>query len=166
MMYNDDDLSDAVEQGIFTQASVDAFQAFVGERRLSASVDEENFRLVHSFNDIFVVIACALVLFPAFYIVGLMSEVLASFVFTGLSWLLAEHFVLRRKMAFPGIFLAATFVFGAAITVRDIFSTVTDISTFFTMLAGVVAAVVHWWRFKVPITVAIQNALRATKTTQ
>ena len=62
-MYTDEDLDYAVKKGIFTGESVAEFRAQLSSSKNTPSVDEENFRLITGFNDIFVVIACMLLLF-------------------------------------------------------------------------------------------------------
>jgi len=66
-MYSDEDLNLAVKSGIFPQASVDDFRKSVSLLKNAPSADEENFRLIGGFNDIFVVIACALLLFSSVF---------------------------------------------------------------------------------------------------
>ena len=61
-MYNDDDVQQAVQAGILDDQTAQAFKDFVAQQRQFPVVDEENFRLVSGFNDIFVVIAAALLL--------------------------------------------------------------------------------------------------------
>jgi len=61
-MYTDDDLESALQAGVLTDDNVAAFRAHVAQRHHAVAVDEESFRLVSSFNDIFVVIACAMLL--------------------------------------------------------------------------------------------------------
>ena len=61
-MYNDEDLAAAVRDGVLSQEAVDAFQAYMVQGRPLPVVDEEHFRLVSGFNDIFVVISCLLLL--------------------------------------------------------------------------------------------------------
>ena len=59
-MYNDDDLSSAIAAGILSENTATASRIrAVGH---GSAPDEENIRLITSFNDIFVVIACALLL--------------------------------------------------------------------------------------------------------
>ena len=65
-MYNDEDLAAAVRDGVLSQEAVDAFQAYMVQGRPLPVVDEEHFRLVSGFNDIFVVIACLLLLAALF----------------------------------------------------------------------------------------------------
>ena len=61
-MYTDEDLDFAVKNDVFTEKSVEIFRRQALERSNTDVSDEENFRLVTGFNDIFVTIACALLL--------------------------------------------------------------------------------------------------------
>jgi hypothetical protein len=153
-MYSDDDLQQAVDKGIFSTDAVAQFREFIAQGKHRPSADEEDFRLVTSFNDIFVVIACLLLLLSAGWVVQSLSAVLATSVVAGLSWLLAEFFVLKRKMALPAIVLLVSFVGNVFAAVVLSFG-IPDEKAF--MLAGLVAtaaAWLHWRRFHVPITVA------------
>jgi hypothetical protein len=53
-MYSDSDLDSAVAAGALTPASAAALRAYVSRARQSPMVDEEQFRLITGFNDIFV----------------------------------------------------------------------------------------------------------------
>ncbi len=157
-MYTDNDLERAVERRIFTASSVEAFRASVAEANSTQAVDEENFKLVASFNDIFVVIACALLLLSAAWVANSIHPAASMAVVAFLSWGLAEFFVLKRKMALPAIVLLMSFV-GA------VFAFVVFLlgypSEFIFMLAAAVSSVgawLHWRRFKVPITIAAGTA--------
>ena len=59
-MYTDDDIESAVQTGILTDDNASAFREHVSERRGAPIVDDEHFRFITGFNDIFVVIACLL----------------------------------------------------------------------------------------------------------
>jgi len=153
-MYTDDDLQQAVDKGIFSTASVDKFRAFIHQRNNTHYADEEGFKLITSFNDIFVVIACLLLLLSAGWVAQGLSAPLALAVVATLSWGLAEFFVLRRKMALPAIVLLNTFV-GSVFAGMVLLVGFPDEKAF--MVAGFVATVaawLHWRRFHVPITVA------------
>ena len=157
-MYTDDDLQQAVEKGIFTASAVELFRQDRLQRRNTHFADEEDFKLVSSFNDIFVLMACALLLLSTGWALQAASPSLAALVVAGLSWVLAEFFVLKRKMALPGIFLLVSFVGSIFAAVM---LTIGWPSENGFMLAGSVAAVAawcHWKRFKVPITVAAGTA--------
>ena len=161
-MYTEEDLNQAVEAGIFTREAVSRFRDHIQAGRGAARQDEENFRLVSGFNDIFVVLACALLLISGAWIGG-EESVLAPLTITLLSWPLAEFFVRRRKMALPAIFLLITFVGGVFATV---YLTAADTSLenqlMIASAAAAVAAYLHWLRFAVPITVAAGAAAVAT----
>lgn len=165
-MYTEEDISNAVAKGIFSQESAGSFRKFIAEQRGTLAVDEENFRLLSSFNDIFVVAICVLLLISAMMIGdsfvswgGALAETIAA-------WALAEIFTRKRRMALPSILLVCAFVGGvfatgllfqaaaATFAPHDLF----DSTYHVVILSGLVAALsawIHWWRFRVPITVAL-----------
>jgi hypothetical protein len=67
-VYTEEDLNLAVDKGIFTKASVEEFRRFISLSRSSPSADEENFKLIGGFNDIFVVLACSLFLLSSLWV--------------------------------------------------------------------------------------------------
>ena len=157
-MYTDEDLGHAVEQGVFSEASVQDFRALMATTKNVHSVDEENFRLIGGFNDIFIVIACSLLLFSLRWVIDLFSAPLSLLVFSAAAWGLAEHFVNKRRMALPAIALLLYFVGGIFLLVlastANLFGE--NESLPLVLAAGVtaVSAYIHWRRFQVPITVA------------
>jgi len=157
-MYTDEDLNYAVEEGIFTDASVNDFRKLLSTSKNSPSVDEENFRLIGGFNDIFIVIACSLLLFSALWVLKLVNDSLGFLVFTILSWVLAEFFVRKRKMALPAIALLLSFVGGVFNFSMSLFSSPSELSFIFAAAASSLAAYIHWVRFRVPITIAVATA--------
>ena len=56
-MYSQQELDDAVASGAITASAADALRAHVEAQRSTAIPDEEQFRLITGFNDIFVSIA-------------------------------------------------------------------------------------------------------------
>lgn len=111
-MYTDEDLNIAVSKGIFTESSFESFRSLQSSLKNSPSVDEENFRLVSGFNDIFVVIACLLLLFSSLWVFKAIDGALSASIFAILSWGLSEYFVRKRKMALPAIILLLSFISG------------------------------------------------------
>ncbi|MEL0614187.1 hypothetical protein [Marinomonas arenicola] len=158
-MYTDEDLNYAVEKGVFTDTAVTEFRSLLAEEKQTVAVDEENFRLVGGFNDIFVVIACSLLLFSSVWVVRPSSNTLAMLVFAALSWGLAEFFVRKRKMALPAIVLLLSFMGGVFWCVFSISSSIPSFSvqaaSLFAAAVTTVSAYLHWRRFRVPITVAV-----------
>src|SRR6188508_2100116 len=109
-MYSENDLRDAVAAGAISGEAADALRAHVAGARTMPMTDEETFRLVNSFNDIFVTIAA--VLMPAFD--G--PSPLAGLLVAASAWLLAEPFTRQRRMALPSIVLLVAFVGGVFAT--------------------------------------------------
>ena len=65
-MYSQNDLDEAVAAGALSPDAAASLRAFVDRQRSSPGVDEENFRLITGFNDIFVSIASAILLFAVY----------------------------------------------------------------------------------------------------
>lgn len=157
-MYSDQDLDSAVKAGVFTRPDVEAFYQLVGEKNhtLTSHVDEEHFRLISGFNDIFVVIACLLLLFAVSWIGEMIAPVLGLVLLPIISWGLAEFFTLKRRMALPSIILSLCFIGGCQAPLFFLlkgnnvdYEPITIVLCFI----GVAAATAHWFRFKVPITI-------------
>lgn len=159
-MYSDEDLNLAVDRGIFTGSSVKEFRVLISSLNNSPSVDEENFRLIGGFNDVFIVIACSLLLFSSLWVLNSSTDNDSAglLVFTILSWLLSEFFVRKRRMALPAIVLLLSFVGGVYALSISFFEAVSEISFITASAISTIAAYVHWVRFKVPITVAVGTA--------
>jgi hypothetical protein len=153
-MYSEEDLDSAVAAGVLTQETAEAFRAYAARLHDAPAVDEEHFRLVTGFNDIFVVIACVLLLAALAGIGASVAGWVGAFAVAVAAWLLAEFFTARRRMALPSIVLLLAFVGGVLGTVA-LFSP--EHSTAGLALGSAVAAMaawLHWRRFHVPITVA------------
>jgi LPXTG-motif cell wall-anchored protein len=161
-MYSESDLNAAVEAGVLSPQAVTAFRDHVAASRATPTVDEEHFRLLTGFNDIFVSIAAVLILVASSWIGGSVHPVLGGMAVAAASWGLAEYFTRERRMALPSILLLLGFVGGvfAALTaaMMQFLPDAGDQTGGFVM-AGVAlltagAAWLHWRRFMVPITVA------------
>lgn len=162
-MYSDSDLEAAVAAGILSSDTASALRNHVAARRNSPAVDEENFRLLTGFNDIFVAIAGILLLAGAAQIGGQAHMALGGGLVAAAAWGLAEYFTRVRRMALPSIIFLLAFVGGVFATLGGIL--VPEINprdgdpTGMILLAlsaagAVMAAWLHWRRFQVPITVA------------
>lgn len=161
-MYSEQDLRDAVAAGAITDQAATALRAHVAHVRRMPVTDEENFRLLNSFNDIFVTIAAVLLLVAMAGIGSAMVAGLAGLLVAGAAWAMSEFFTRRRRMALPSIVLLLAFVGGVVAAPIEILSE-TRIDENERMVAaliaasfvaGAVAAWLHWKRFMVPITVA------------
>ncbi len=166
-MYTEDDLQSAVHAGIMSQDVANAFHAHaasMGDVPPVIAVDEENFRLINSFNDIFVVLLCLLMIIAAMMLGRLVSPWVGAVCAIAVTWPLTEIFVRKRRMALPAIVLTFAFVGGVAETVMKIPVHVTFAE--FVVAAGIVSALAAWaflWRFRVPIAIAtIAGSLTAS----
>ncbi len=164
-MYSETDLEMAVAAGVLTQEAAAAFRNHISTVRAGPLADEESFRLLTGFNDIFVGIAIALLMTALAWIGGDVTPGLGGLLVAGASWALAEYFTLKRRMALPSILLLLTFVGGVAATqfgaLFEILGPNTELSSQAgALIGGAVALVtvgfawIHWRRFQVPITVA------------
>jgi hypothetical protein len=181
-MYSQQDLDDAVASGVITADAAAALRGHIERQRSSMIADDEQFRLLTGFNDIFVSIAAAILLFAVGWIgqwigqqTGLTIDVdgpspLAPLFVAATSWGLALFFTAKRRMALPSILLLLTFVGGVLATAA--FALVLGIGPHQfdnnPQLGGIVGAVaaaiaaagawLHWRRFHVPITIAVGAA--------
>ena len=181
-MYSQQEIDDAVASGVITAAAADALRAHVAQQRSTAIPDEEQFRLITGFNDIFVSIAAAILLFAVGWIgqsigqsTGLFisdhGEIGPSFLaplpIAVTAWGLALFFTAKRRMALPSILLQLAFVGGILATSAFLLVQIIGPDRFnggnellAATVGGVSAAIaagaawLHWRRFHVPITVA------------
>ena len=123
-MYSEEDINSAVDAGALSEGAAASFRAHMTEFRGITRGDEENFRLLNSFNDIFVAIGVCILLFAMSAIGAAMVDTgeptnvydisLVALIPAGLvaatSWALAEFFTRRRRMALPSIILLISFV--------------------------------------------------------
>jgi len=170
-------LTKGVEQGIITAEQAERLGALDSVREpleLPASPDDEQLRFISGFSDIFVTIGLAMFLGAIAYFANRSINVAwmwASVAVT--AWLLAEFFTRRRRMALPsivllilfamavftgaGIFLGAgTGLYVGTVTFLNVFGINTNQPTILAAAAllTVLLTAVHYWRFRVPITVA------------
>jgi uncharacterized membrane protein YfcA len=181
-MYSQNDLDEAVASGAVSADSANALRAFIDQQRATPAVDEEQFRLITGFNDIFVSIAAAILLFAVGFIgqslgqsLGLIVDVdgpspLAPLFVAATAWGLAMFFTAKRRMALPSILLLLAFV-GSLLAFAG-FSLVLafgpdnlENNERAAALIGSAAAAIaaggawlHWRTFRVPITVAAGGA--------
>jgi MFS family permease len=177
-MYIQQELDDAVTSGVITADAAAALRGHVERQRSSQIADDEQFRLLTGFNDIFVAIAAAIMLFAMGWIgqwvgqqVGLVIEgdgpsPLAPLFVAATAWALALFFTARRRMALPSILLLLAFAGSVLATAAFclVLAVGPDRLDNNNQLAGILGAAsaaiaagatwLHWRRFHVPITIA------------
>jgi hypothetical protein len=123
-MYSEADLQSAVTAGAISREAAEALRAHAAGMRSAPVADEEHFRLITGFNDIFVTIAAVLLLAACAGIGAAGAPGMAGALVAGAAWGLAEFFTRQRRMALPSIVLLLAFVGGvAAIPIEVIDST-------------------------------------------
>jgi hypothetical protein len=161
LVINNADLNAAVKSGIIDEASATRLTDFVARGSVPLNSDDENLRLVTGFSDIFVVIGLALFLGALFVI----AKGFVFFILPFVAWGLAEIFTRRMRMALPSIVLLLVFVASVFALVwalmgspaegsRDWLGDPRPAGYVVAAAAAVLGAILHWWRFHVPITFA------------
>lgn len=178
------DLDAAVGAGIVDAATAARLVDFARDhRRGVAGPDEESFRLLTGFNDIFVTIAIGLLLFALGTLGGRVAPAVGAALVAAASWGLAEYFTRARRMALPSIalllaFVGGVFALGVVVFVSGPSDTTLTVTHYswgtaataagpspigFAIAAALAAAAAfaHWRRFHVAITVAAGAAALA-----
>ena len=161
-MYSESDIDGAVAAGAISADAAAALRTHIAATHAAPAVDEEHFRLLTGFNDIFVSIAIVLLLVAVGQIGMALARPLGGAFVAIVAWVLAEYFTARRRMALPSILLLVAFVGGIA---GGLFELAQALAPNLDDRAGalVVAGIglcaaggawLHWRRFMVPITVA------------
>jgi len=162
-MYSESDLESAVAAGVLSPQAVAALRTHVSAQRSTAMVDEEDFRLLSGFNDIFVAIAGVLLLVGGAWLGEEIHPAIGAATVAALSWGLAEYFTRVRRMALPSIVFLLSFVGGVFGTLVSAILGNAGLeagdSAGAAIIAGCAAiaagaAWLHWRRFHVPITIA------------
>jgi hypothetical protein len=166
-VYSEKDLQSAVSAGVLSHDAAQALRSYVANGTQAAGftpvADEEQFRLVTGFNDIFVSIATIILLVAVGSIGQSVGPMIGGLLVVATTWGLAEFFTRKRRMALPSIILLLAFVGGVASTVMGLAESILPNEASDRMgavaiaLSGLVcvgATYAHWRRFMVPITIA------------
>lgn len=168
-MIAEEDLQAAVAEGIIDQAQAVRIAHLARLRQAaqpatdptSVDPDDERFRLIGGFNDVFVAIGVGLL---AGALIGLSRVVGFGDAFSAVAllaaWGLSEIFARRMRLALPSILLAAMFCAAAALLVAQLTND-RGLPAFLYggwVLAAATftgAALLHHWRFRVPVDIAL-----------
>ncbi|MFD0937435.1 hypothetical protein ACFQ12_19930, partial [Methylobacterium trifolii] len=171
-------LSRAVARGIISPAQSEALARLAVEdaaalpgqaATFEPAQDDERLRFITGFADVFVTLGIGLFLGAAWWITNDGLGVVAAWMLVGvLSWALAEFFARRRRMALPSIVLLLVFCASAFQSARGLLGIDTDGAPLLlgpgsgiaaqwpyvaASAAALLAAILHYRRFVVPITV-------------
>ncbi|AKM09190.1 hypothetical protein [Croceicoccus naphthovorans] len=159
-MYSDEDLNSAVASGAITLDAAQALRDHVAQLRSVPHGDEESFRLLTSFNDIFVTVAAILLIIAVGTLSGLATPPLSPLIVAATALVLTEYFALKRRMALPSVVLTIIAI-GAIIVlpvlvIKEVLG-LFDMEGIGLIIGGVCATIaswLHWRRYRVPIAVA------------
>jgi hypothetical protein len=171
----DQTLSSAIERGILSPEQVAQLNTLVRTAPVpdvTEPEDEEKFRFITGFSDIFVTMGLALFTGALGYFVYKIVGAAAMWgALAVVTWALAEFFTRRRRMALPSIALLTLFAVavlcGASVVLNGLAGTGefldfdTPIVLTGSTFAAVAAAALHYLRFRVPITIAVGTAALA-----
>lgn len=160
-------LEAAVSDGVVDRATAQRLESYLsrgGSLPETADPDDEQLRLVTGFNDIFVTIGLVMFLGALGYLGSSWGLGSAALAVAAASWGLAEYFTRMRRMALPSIVLLVIFVAAVFLAVLgflpgggpvfDASDELTPERTLLAASAATLAALAHWVRFHVPITIA------------
>lgn len=166
----------ATERGILSPEQAERLRALEAELAPSAGAalpppeDDERLRLVGGFGDIFVTIGLALFLGALGYFGDTLGTAVAWVVVAAASWLLAEFFTRVQRMALPSIVLLVVFCGSVFYAVSaclgdnmpflpgERWFSQYPLTTPLGGLGALAAAILHYWRFRVPIALAATAA--------
>ncbi|WP_342359889.1 hypothetical protein [Terrarubrum flagellatum] len=186
MSFSRDDIRAAATAGVITAAQTDQLVAFLEARRPPQAValptaaesidaDNEKFRVLGGFNDVFVAIGVALLYGALMVAGGVVAPIFLSLFGALAAWGLSEIFTRRMRLALPSIMLSNLFALSFAVTVifvvamfdgdvsgsasqRTLGRSSEIFSGFYGVAGGLsitLAAFLHFRRFGVPIDWAI-----------
>ena len=169
-------LAKGVERGIITAEQAERLRALenAGEApELPVSPDDEQLRFVSGFSDVFVTIGLAMFLGAlGLFAAQITGGLGAGIVISATTWLLAEFFTRVRRMALPSIVLLIVFACAVFFTASHAIDAGSGgslprgagglLDIYFSrpnVVAGaafmtVLMVTLHYWRFRVPITIA------------
>ena len=166
MVLRQADIDAAVAAGVIESEAAERLIAFAqSAHAVSTQPDDENFRLITGFNDIFVTIGLVLFWGALRFVLADAGPVVSSAVIAATSWVLAEVLTRTKHLALPSIVLLVIYAVATfnALTAIIVGSGTTDLESFLInggfklAAAGLITAGLvglHWLRFRVPITVA------------
>jgi hypothetical protein len=165
LVFRRSDLEAAIAKGVLDRSSADGLAEFLiqSHKEVASDPDEERLRLITGFNDIFVTIGIALFLGALNYLLSSYGALASGAGVAIAAWGLAEIFTKIKRMALPSIVLLIVFVVSSAGVSHSLFAPASSLFSFFDYgnlpglhygLTAVAASVLHWLRFRVPITIA------------
>ena len=167
--FTEQDLQDAVRDGAVPESAVDAFRSYMASR--STRADEEEFHLFRGFNDVFVALASVLLFTGITWFTADLGVAATCLLLMAVAAALSEYFTLRKRLALSSIVYVLAFSIAAAVVIfravwpddrivlsqqiTDGLPGITKAGILSALACGAAAAALFWWRYRVPIAVAV-----------
>ncbi len=166
--FTQQELRDAVRDGAVSETAADALRSYLESR--SRRPDEEEFHLFRGFNDVFVALASLLLFSGIAWFNSEWGIVPVCLLIMVVAVALSEYFTLRKRLALASILYALAFSIAAAgmfwASWSDsqhavgggaiyVFAGIPWFEILVPLSCGAVAAALFWWRYRVPIAVAV-----------
>ena len=167
------DLQASVSAGIITEAQAASLKALSDQRqgaRNDLNPNDEPFELFRGFNEIFIVSGfpiltsgwIGVITFFVLRSTNIQNSIFISASIGGvIIWLLPEYFIKKRRMVAPAITLSIMFTansfYGLAGGLSEIFMVFQgdNSSLVLPLLLATITMLIYWFRFKVPLVLAI-----------
>ena len=173
-MMDRDDLRAAVGAGIVTEGQAASLTSLADSRRgarTDLAVGDEPFELFKGFNEVFIVVGLLILAMGWAGVVGVayaaeitnpqQAAILYGSIGALIIWAMSEYFIRRRRMVGPAIALSILFTGNAAIALTAYFAQPFMVaqqdyaSLPLPFILGTAAIGVFWYRFRVPLAMAM-----------
>ena len=166
--FTEQDLRDAVRDGAVSQSAAEAFRSYMVSR--SGLGDEEEFHLFRGFNDVFVALASVLLFSGIIWFSGDLGIITTCLLLVAVVVCLSEYFTLRKRLALSSILYVLAFSIAAAAAISTAFwggpwlesshvliwmDPSVKVGSLAGLFCGGLAAALFWWRYRVPIAIAV-----------
>ena len=169
-MITKDDLAAAVSDGLLTELQAADLIARAENRAGDADGDDERFRFLNGFNDVFIALGIALIAaaFFTFMFVSQARGVVVAVIAVAVMWGLAEIVIRKFRAVLPAIFISIAITAFAYMVLLQTFSPALKLRGgmgpwMHTGLGGalslMVFVAVFYWRFRLPFTLGTLGGL-------
>lgn len=156
----DTDIRAAVAAGYLTEAQAASLLGLAAARQTSADgrqMEDEPFQLFRGFNEVFITVGLLMFAggFTSAAWAASLDRSVTLAVLGVLVWFGAEYLTRRRRMTLPSIVLACLFVAATGKAAHDYFFVFPPTDAWpevLALLAGLLAGLVFYWRFRLPFT--------------
>ena len=167
MTMEQDDLRAGVAAGIVTEEQAARLMTLAQSRaglRDAMPADEEQFELFRGFSEIFISVGLVILMIGLGSIAGFSGGgIIAAIVTLILTFVFANYFTLKRRMALPSIVLTIAFTIAIFALFTEVWPTSSEqIGLAVAGAVAIIALVAWYYRFKIPFTMFLIGASALT----